>query len=469
MKFGNDTNRDKTERLMHRDKTERLLACLEGIDDDLVAEAARAVDNGKLRSPVWQRLSHGNIAAVFIGTIAMACVLMLGYWISTAEPRQTPAYNGGYGEDGGYPTPQPPVNGELAPGGILPIPRIPATGFEIILPPGQEHMTTNNPWHSIGHIDELPVFRNHAVAEFVMPPWSSMAWNPSLASRLSDEEWDEFVNMIYEMGRAIAIAAGVSPDRIVPEPMVDDLFVSIAIRDDYGSRVIVNKQVGTLSLTAHLGPIFEERIDLPQGASLAGNATAAEAQAAIESLAAQLADVMPMQSPTVTNAQGLLDVGGPMTYHRQRFFDAGGSAEDAILSFNFKWVEVLTFDPYHPEWIEIAMFPHEHFESLQLGHYPIITAEEAREMLLEGYFVSDIPDSMWPGQERALEASVELVYYSPIFSDVEVIMPFYRFLVEVEIPGTWEDIPEGYRAFIRYYVPAVHRDYLEPMTRRQVV
>jgi len=68
-----------------------------------------------------------------------------------------------------------------------------------------------------------------------------------------------------------------------------------------------------------------------------------------------------------------------------------------------------------------------------------------------------------------MEASVELVYYSPLFSDVEVIMPFYRFLIEVEIPGTWEDIPEGSRAFIRYYVPAIHRDYLEPMTRRQVV
>jgi len=389
----------------------------------------------------------------------------LAFWVSNAEPGGVPAYN----EEGhtAPPTPYPQPDAELVPGGILPVPSIHASGFELILPAGQVHMTINNPWHDIEHIDMLPVFRNHAVPRNVQPPWSSAAWAGGPEMQMTGEERDRFINMIHEKGQAIAIAAGVSPDRISPEPQVDDIFVSVVID---GYRSIASKQIGTLSINTHLSPAYRETILIPAGASLANNATDAEVQAAIESIARQLSDITPMETPTLTNAQGLMDVGGPMTYHRQRFFDAGGSPEDAILSFNFKWVEILTFDPHHPERIEIALFPHEHFESLQLGHYPIITADEAREMLLDGYFVSDYPDSMWPGRESALAASVELVYYSPVFRDVEVIMPFYRFLLEVEmLPQWWHGSPGEYRAFARFYVPAVHRDFLEPMARRQVI
>ena len=476
MFVNDDANRKKTERLKHRDSSERLLACLEGIDDDLIAEAANAIDKDKQRRSRLQWFNIGNAAAVFVGAIAISCVLMLAYWISTAEPTEAPAYNGTNGDITAYttpiPSPSPQPDNELVPGGILPVPRIQATGFEVILPAYQPYMYANNPWHDIGHIDSLPVFRNHAVTRNVnvQPPWSSFALVDTPEMQMTDEEWDQFVSMIYEMGHAIAIASRVAPDRIATEPQVDDIFVSVIID---GYRSIASKQIGTLSLNTNLSQAYREIILLPPGASLANDASAREVQVAIDSLVAQLSAVIPMESPTITNAQGLLDIGGPMTFHRQRFFDAGGSAEDAILSFNFKWVEVLTFDPHHPERIEIALFPHEHFESLQLGHYPIITADQAREMLLDGYFVSDVPDTMWPGRERALAASVELVYYSPIFSDAEVIMPFYRFLIETDMPQWWtaelSRHPGEYKAFFRYYVPAVHRDYLEPMTRRHVI
>jgi len=276
--------------------------------------------------------------------------------------------------------------------------------------------------------------------------------------------------MIHDKGQAIAATVNISADRISPEPQVNDMFV-FTMLDGYSS--IASKQMGTLSLHTNITHEYREGMNLPRGASLSNDANDVEVQLAIEFLAQRLYDVTPMAVPTITNAQGALDMGGARAFHGQRFFDSGGSPEEAILSFNFKWIEVLTLDPAYPERIEVALFPHEHFESLQLGHYPIITAQEAWEMLLEGYFVSNFADSLWPGRERALNASVELVYHMATFnSEVEAIMPFYRFLVEIEMP-LWHrdnlgDIAGDFRAFARYYVPAVHRDYLEPMTRRRL-
>ncbi|MCL2378068.1 MAG: hypothetical protein FWC77_02975 [Defluviitaleaceae bacterium] len=460
MKFANSDKASKTERLQHRDSPERLLACLEGIHDDLIAEAAQAAEN--VKTPRWQWFNLGSAAAVFIGAIAVSCVLMLAFWLTGADVTEAP-----HGYENGYYTAEtpPPQPGELVPGGILPLPEIHASGFEVVLPAYQQHMTINNPWHNIGHIDTLPVFRSHSVSHF-----NYATGQHRIEIQLADDEWDEFVYMLHTKGQAIAAAANISRDRISPTPQSDSMFVSTIID---GYRSIASKQMGTLSLHTHLSPAYDERIGLPPGASLSNDAANMEIQAAIEYLARRLAAAVPMTSPTITNAQGVSDIGGRRTYHSQRFFDSGGSPEEAILSFNFEWVEILTFDPNYPDRIEIALFPHRHFESLQLGHYPIITVDAAREMLLEGYFVSNFPDSMWPGQERAMDASVELVYHLSTFnSSVEAIMPFYRFLVEIEMP-LWHRDSLGeaagdYRAFARYYVPAVHRDYIEPMARRNI-
>ncbi|MCL2405668.1 MAG: hypothetical protein FWC92_09000 [Defluviitaleaceae bacterium] len=459
------TDKKKTERLIHRNSPERLLACLESIDDEFITEAALAVNYDKHKPPRWQWLNLGNAAAVFIGAVAVTCVLLLSFRLTRPELSEIPMVS--YEHNGEYPSYDIPYNlpGELVPGGMLPLPTIHASGFEVILPRDMPHMTTNNPWHDIGHIETLPVFRSHMITHFT-------AYQADYDIQLSAEDNAIFLDMIQEKGLAMAAAANISPDRVSPDLLNDGTFVATIID---GYRSIASKQMGTLTLRTHLSEVYNDRIALPQGASISYFANEAEAQAAIEYLARRLEGVLPMQVPTMST-HGVHDLGAPSLYHRRMFFDAGGSPQDAILSFNFKWIEILSIDPHHAERIEVALFPHEHLESLQLGHYPIITADEAREMLLEGYFVSHFPNNMWPGIERMQEASVELVYHLPMFnSEMEVIMPFYRFLVEVDIPTWWVSNLEaaniesdGFKAFARYYVPAVHRDFLEPMTRRSI-
>jgi len=93
-----------TERLQYRDKSEKLLACLEGIDEDILAEAAQAVRTRRLKTgKPWFHLS--NIAAVFVGVMAISCVLLLAFWLgNNLTPGEVPV------GPNGYATPSPTPN-----------------------------------------------------------------------------------------------------------------------------------------------------------------------------------------------------------------------------------------------------------------------------------------------------------------------------------------------------------------------
>jgi len=409
---------------MNRDKSEKLLACLEGIDDDIIAEAAQTVSLQPARKAKWQWFSLGNAAAVFVGAIAITCTLILAFWLSSAGP-----------------------------GGILPLPRIHGSGQLAILESGQTYMTINNPWHDTGHISELPVFRRHVVERY---PGSGTPQD----IQLTDEEWYQFIKDIENMGILIAQAAGIPADEI--ETAINHVYMSFR---PAGLDRFLHKWMNSTLVQIAFPP--GALPTLPANATLSETAPTGQVQAAIEYLAELFDTVIPMQTPTLTQAEIALDMGGPRTYVRQRFFDSGGSDLDALLAFNFGWVEVLSFDPGSPQWMYISLFPQGRHESLQLGNYPVITVEEAREMLLAGYFISERKDDEWPGVERAQEASAELIYYNQLFGTCDVIMPFYRFLLEVEPPLWWDnETPGEWRFFARYYVPAIQQDYLEPMTRR---
>jgi len=106
---------NQSNRINHQ-KADLLLACMEGIDDDILAEAANAVRtrnlHGKSGKKPWFALS--NIAAVFVGVLAISGILMMAFWLRGTDSPDTPIgpdYNNG---NNGYhitttPTPQPSV------------------------------------------------------------------------------------------------------------------------------------------------------------------------------------------------------------------------------------------------------------------------------------------------------------------------------------------------------------------------
>ena len=440
---------DKTIRFAHRDKAEKLLACFEGIDDDIVAEAAQAVSQRNMRKAGWLNMS--NIAAAFIGAIAISSLLFMAYWLSNARPGEVPRYNDYNGPEGGYyadatpvpatPTPQPD--------NLLPF-NSRALGDIALLEAGQTHMTINNPWHTAGHIDSLPVFRHHSL-------WRGMDRRNEI--QISREEWAQFLEDVTQAGIQIAMAAGLDVSETFSR--IDDFMMSFETANNELFMYMWLHSRPMARISFPMGSAL-----LPDGANMSSDASQSEIQAAIEHIAGLISPPFAMAQPTLAQAEMTLDIGGPRTYARQRFFDAGGSALDAILAFNFSWVEIMSFVPdEQPQWMFISLFPQGQFESLHVGDFPIITPDEAREMLLQGYFISE--NRIWPGDDAARAASVELVYMGVgPGGDEEYFMPMYRFLLEVEMPGWAQAEGLWERAAARYYVPAIRREYLEPMTRR---
>jgi len=89
-----------------------------------------------------------------------------------------------------------------------------------------------------------------------------------------------------------------------------------------------------------------------------------------------------------------------------------------------------------------------------IGDYPIITAEEARTLLLEKHYITTVPEEL---PEEEYIAHVELVYRTS--SRDTIFMPYYKFLVEM--PTMQRE--NGLKTFGVFYVPAVNSEFLENM------
>ncbi len=96
-----------------------------------------------------------------------------------------------------------------------------------------------------------------------------------------------------------------------------------------------------------------------------------------------------------------------------------------------------------------------------IDYYPIITAEQATEALLDGIGMTTFDDtSKWSDLEIV---SCSLTYLGYSWFDCHI--PFYRFLVTVPELEENQIMEEGYGAYTCLYVPAVEFEYLDSVPR----
>lgn len=96
----------------------------------------------------------------------------------------------------------------------------------------------------------------------------------------------------------------------------------------------------------------------------------------------------------------------------------------------------------------------------KLGDYPLISEEEAREMLFAGEYITTVPaDYMTDAgfcEDAILSCELE---YRPSNLDTYYI-PYYHYYVRLDnFPG--HNMAEGLEHYGGYWVPAVHPDYLD--------
>lgn len=92
----------------------------------------------------------------------------------------------------------------------------------------------------------------------------------------------------------------------------------------------------------------------------------------------------------------------------------------------------------------------------KIGLYPIISEEEALQLLLDGGYYTTVMEE-FPGEEAVVRC--ELMYRAG--SKDKILMPYYRFYVYLENAPGMHLYPEGMKTYGAYYVPAVDPAYLE--------
>lgn len=132
-------------------------------------------------------------------------------------------------------------------------------------------------------------------------------------------------------------------------------------------------------------------------------------------------------------------------------YEGAGDETEDLLNYKMQFVQFYPDDEGRLSIIRI----HDALSCAnKLGDYPIITAAEARDCLLEGNYITDVPYEI---EDETLIKKEELVYRSSVLE--KTLMPYYRFYVE--LPEMRRE--NGPTDFGAYYVPAVKPEYISNM------
>lgn len=415
-------------------RAEQLSGALSLLSDSLLEEARQSRESSRKSRPAWQR--WGALAA------CLALVAVIGLRLLPTEQA--------------IPTPGPDAgSGEQTPAGELPMLTLgeggpSAMGYEGYMAYDISELLSANPWTEETELDTLPVYRNTLVYndqyQVQNPDFDSMEevaaevavkLVPDIESMtLTDNSPDE------EYRKAVTEKLAAVGEE-VPQGYFDPTEV---IMEGEGIKITVGQD-----LTARID--FDPPVELPAELTFTHTATSQEMEESAQWLSVQYGGLLSdMENPTLD--QGMADRN---IYRQQSFeveyFDAGGTAEEQILNYNFSRV---AFYPNDDGQLFLArvyrMGPSE-----KLGDYPIISAEEAKEKLLSGWYTTSVPYEL-PGEEYI--ARVELVYRTGSYE--ANYLPYYRFLVELPEAEREEDHLKDYGA---YYVPAVESRYITDMTQ----
>lgn len=129
-------------------------------------------------------------------------------------------------------------------------------------------------------------------------------------------------------------------------------------------------------------------------------------------------------------------------------YEGAGDETDHLLNYKMRYAQFYPDDEGRLSIIRI-------YDALscaeKLGDYPIITAAEARNSLLEGKYITSVPYEI---EDEALVQKEELVYRSS--ATEKTLIPYYRFYVE--LPEMRRE--NGPTNFGAYYVPAISSEYI---------
>ena len=423
-------------------KGEKLLRAIGLVEDNLILEADAPPVPKKKKTVPWRWLSLAACAVL----ACMATLLLRTGGYSSAAPEagaealDENALQGqrpGPGAGGAAAGPAPFALGESGSGGF---------GFEGLLEFAPSELEQGCPWRPGDQVDSLPVYKNGSslylsgVAQFTLDAPQMEARLRELAAKLGytvkEIEVYPSENQVEKMKQKLGDA--------------DDLTIELNTRP---SRVTAECDGAVLRMDTggDLTVEFSEPVSLPAGYRFSADATAEEAQQAVRYLWSIYGEPLGLAQPAPRLFLDYTYEGKP---HREfAVFDGSGDLADRLLQFSLGG---LTF--WDDEQGRLYGFRLSGTDVVgeKLGDYPVLSYEEAKELLAQGNCFTSVMED-FPGVERL--AYTELVYRV----SSGVVAPYYRFLVE--LPTL--EMENGLKTYGAYYVPAVESAYITDLPAAQ--
>ncbi|MDE5893090.1 MAG: hypothetical protein K2H45_09230 [Acetatifactor sp.] len=467
-------------------KKEQLSDALNMLDDTIIEETAE-IRNHKRR---WRKswgIWAATAACLALLTYAGIRVLPQPSQDIPSDPLENPA------DPTGIPT-HTPVPRTPAPGNL---PEISGSSIDISSPPTQ---TPESPDHS--HIAEKPM-QNLPLLSISENNGDDMGYEGYLAYDVSElvngNPWDETMELsslpVYQNRLTSGyryIASGVEY-KDVDFDEVREFLLDIAGRlelntssfvitdnapDEKARQEILEKHNGdvpegyfnptaliiqtdgmkiNVDQTLHANIAFDPPIALPDKYNFNHHAPYEDYIKVAEYLKKEYAQLIGMDNPQISISGGDYNIYLQQSYDIY-FYDVGCDDIEQIINYNFHTIRFCCNDDGK---LFLIWIRHPDL-SLKVGNYPIITADEARELLSAGNYITTVPYEM-PGMNYVKK--VELIYRTSSWE--QYFMPYYRFYVElpdVDVPT--ETSRSGIKTYGAYYVPAVEGRYLTNMPVR---
>lgn len=460
-------------------KSEKLLDALNDTKDDMIIAADPEKKTEKRRIPLWGKVGAAAAAVIAVGGISAAVMLthnpggMVQSGQGSDSSQQTSdSSNPGVGSQPVDSTPDnstgesqsqasvPEVTSPQPQGTLKPdedLQKITAEltiggmGFEGIQVPEISDYVSGNPWNAGQNIIAMPVYYNRVAYD--------------MGGIITDADYDTVTHEVRTLLIETAARLGVtltesditdngSPkeewesiakayEEATRKPIPKGYFIPhtfTAVTDEY--RIETNSDFCT-------DIWLSEPVEVPVDLNPTDYDKAVEAA---EYILEEYSGLLNMTEPKITIDGGSYHFDGERGPFDISFYDAAGSPEEDIENYFMNYVTFYGNDDGDLYLIRIYRYD---LAGEHIGNYPLITLEEAEEMLKNGDYATSAP--IEEGWKPDSYDRVELVYRTgrsdPYF------LPYYKFWADITEELEREDYINP--TFGAFYIPAVEPQYIE--------
>lgn len=301
-------------------------------------------------------------------------------------------------------------------------------GFEAYMAHDISELVNENPWYDGCAITTLPVYKN--------------TLNVDKIGKITNIDNDKMNSFILDIAKRYGLKENEIEITRDSRAYTDSLFVKA---ENFEIRV-------DPELTATIE--FDPAVSLPDEYNFTYyNSSYEDMFAAAKYFKSEYSNLINFKKPQINITRGDYNIYDQQSYSIE-FFDSSGDLVHDIINYNFNQIAFYCDDDGNMDMIRI-------FQpdlSKKIGDYPIITANEAKELLAKGNFISSVPSRYEMNIENARK--VELVYRNTYWLD-KTYMPYYKFYIE--LPELENRFGHGLKHYGAYYVPAVKSEYISNM------